>query len=55
MSPLSGGDKEMTTLCPAVVAVEPMTALQTVKAVAELATALIGLYIAYRRMTRTES
>ena len=45
----------MTTSYPAVVTVEPMTALQTVKAIVELATALVRLYIAYRRMTRTES
>jgi hypothetical protein len=45
----------MTTLHPAVVAAESTTALQTVKAVAELVTALVGLYVAYRRMTRTES
>ena len=45
----------MTTPYPAVVLVEAMTALQTTKAVVELVTALVGLYIAYRRMTRTES
>jgi hypothetical protein len=45
----------MTTLHPAVVSVEPTTALQTAKAVAELVTALVGLYVAYRRMTHTES
>ncbi len=45
----------MTTSYPVVVTVEPTTALQTAKAVVELATALVGLYVAYRRMTRTES
>jgi len=45
----------MTTPYPTVVAVEPMTALETVRVFAELATALVGLYVAYRRMTRTES
>ncbi|WP_168215781.1 hypothetical protein [Halorussus ruber] len=51
----SGGNITMTTPCPAVVLVEATTALQTTKAVVELVTALIGLYIAYRRTTRTES
>lgn len=45
----------MTTSYPVVVVVEPMSALQTARAVVELATALIGLYIAYRRMTHTGS
>jgi len=45
----------MTTSYPVVVAVGAMTALETTRAVAELVTALIGLYVAYRRMTRTES
>jgi hypothetical protein len=38
-----------------VVAVEATTALQTTKVAVELLTALVGLYVAYRRLTRTES
>jgi len=45
----------MTTSYPAVVVVEATTALQTTKAAVELLTALVGLYGAYRRLTRTES
>lgn len=51
----SGGGTTMTTSYPAVVLVETLTALQTTKGVVELVTALVGRYIAYRRMTRTES